>query len=588
MQRSFRLATFAFVLPLLVVSTLSAAYASSAGVWVTSSMAKVQPNATPGPSQSITLSAARNEWQSFQIQARAGASPLVMSVAVGDLVNSATGETIPAASNIFISREAYLDITQVSDKNGTLGWTPDPLIPQVDSYAHQARNAFPYSVPSYTTQGAWLDVLVPPGVSAGTYAGNATVFDGSTAIATIPISVTVWNFSLPSSATLKSAFGVSWNGMCVQAYGSYFSCGQYPGAGGNNDTAVELTHVVEAAMFLDHRTTLSEVVYYGPDNKQWSHFDSVYGPLLGGTAGTLLPGAELTTLMYTAEGLKTKSLRNWADHFASKGWLPRLFDYTCDEPPNGCSFNQARGRGDQVHQATDGAMSTLLTTNIAEATKHNLLSAIDILTPVVDAMQPMNGPSQRANYDAFLSMPNKQLWWYQSCDEHESCSNGHPGPLSSTWPSYMIDATPVRNRVFQWMAFLYQIQGELYYDTDYCWTASAKNCGGSTDPWTSVYAFGGNGDGTLMYPGTAAKIGGTTPVPVSSIRLKLIQEGMQDYEYLIALANAGQSSFAMQTAQRFITNAYTFNNDPNALLNARQTLGQALNSLGPRTRRVRR
>jgi len=54
---------------------------------------------------------------------------------------------------------------------------------------------------------------------------------------------------------------------------------------------------------------------------------------------------------------------------------------------------------------------------------------------------------------------------------------------------------------------------------------------------------------------------------------------MEDFEYLIALSKAGQDSFARSAAATFITNAYTFNNDPSALLNARTTLGNKLDAL---------
>jgi hypothetical protein len=555
---------------------------ASSTVWVTDSLAKVQPGDLPGNAQSATLAAARNEWQSFQIYVRTGPQPVAMNVAVSDLVERTTGATIASASNIFVSREAYLDITELSDQNGRLGWTPDPLIPTVDPYVHEPRTAFPYTVPANTTQGAWIDVLVPLAAPPGTYKGRATISNGSQTLASIPVSVKVWAFALPSTASLGSAFGVSWDGLCVQAYGGYDRCRQYPGSGGSNDTAVELTHVAEATFFLDHRVTLSEVVYYGPSNNDWTHFDSIYAPLLDGTAPTLLGNAALTELEYTHGGkLNARNISDWTNHFSAKGWLPRLFDYTCDEPPAGCTWQQALRWGDFVHQASSDQMRTLLTTNIDQATRHNLLDAIDILTPVVDAMQPMGRPNQRKKYDAWLSEPNKHLWWYQSCDEHETCSNGHPGPKSSTWPSYMVDAAPVRNRVFQWMAFLYGIQSELYYQTDYCWTS--KRCAGR-DPWTSVYAFGGNGDGTLMYPGTPAKIGGTTPIPVSSIRLDLIRDGMQDFEYLAALQQAGEGKFAERVARTFITNAYTFDSDPTALQAARRRLGERLNALVSGTR----
>lgn len=41
---------------------------------------------------------------------------------------------------------------------------------------------------------------------------------------------------------------------------------------------------------------------------------------------------------------------------------------------------------------------------------------------------------------------------------------------------------------------------------------------------------GGNGEGTLFYPGRPDKIGGNDHIPVSSLRLTLIREGNEDYE----------------------------------------------------------
>lgn len=133
----------------------------------------------------------------------------------------------------------------------------------------------------------------------------------------------------------------------------------------------------------------------------------------------------------------------------------------------------------------------------------------------------------------------------------------------------MIDASPVRNRIFQWMAFLYNIQGELYFATD-AW---------QKDPWKSTYNFGGNGEGVLFYPGAPSRIGGTVPIPIASMRLKLIRDGMEDYEYLHALSRAGEASYAQQVSRDFITNAYTFQTDPQALLDARERLGNRLHQL---------
>jgi Domain of unknown function (DUF4091) len=566
---------------LLTVALLWLTSTANAAVWMTDGMVKVQPSDGPS-SANVNLAGARNEFVDFQVHVRAGASPIRLNVSAGDFVDPVSHAHIRAATNVFIYREAYLNITTLSDLNGRLGVTPDPLVPVIDPYVHEARRAFPVTVPANRTQSIWIGVLIPPAAPAGVYRGTVTVKNGATVLATLAPTIRVWNFALPATSSLASAFGMAWNGMCVAAYGSYFNCAQYPGSGGSNDRGVELTHVAEATMMLDHRVTVSGTVYYGPPIGDWAHFDGLYGPLLSGRAGTLLRGASQTSTQFFYQGDSTTAaqIRNWVNHFSARGWLPKLFDYSCDEPPAGCTWAEARARTAKIHNGSP-LLATLVTTDIAKATAQGLFDLVDLLTPVLDAIEPKNRPNQRGRYDAFLAKPHKRLWWYQSCDQHESCSNGFVGGAGSTWPSYMIDATPVRNRVFQWFAFLDRIGGELYYEIDYCWVSD--RCA-SPDPWTSVYAFGGNGDGTLIYPGTTDRIGGTTPIALPSIRLKLIRDGMQDYEYLKLLTDAGQGAFARSVARSFITNATTFNNDPAALTTARARLGAKLHQISLKKR----
>ena len=550
-----------------------------ANVWVTDGMVKLHPDASPGTVHWALLWSAKNEFESFQVHVQATTAAINLSISVSDLVDARSGYSIAASNHLFVYREAYLDITTLSDKNGSLGLTPDPLVPTVDPYVHQVRNGFPVAVPSGETRSAWIDVLVPQQAPSGYYTGSVTVKDGANTLATLPVLLAVWDFALPSTATLRSGFGLEWNSLCVQAYGGYSGCSAYPGAGGSADTAIELTHVAQTTMFLDHRLSLGGVVYAPVSGADFTHFDAVYGPLLGGTAGTLLPGAKLTGVWYTGDDTNAAQMSSWRDHFAAMtAWSALTAVYYCDEPPSGCSWAQALSQAQAIHTGAPG-LPTLLTTDYSHASAHGLLAAVDVLVSIVEEMEPRGQPSARSQYDAWLTGAGKHLWWYQSCDEHESCSNGSPGPAESTWPSYMADASSVRNRVFQWLAYLDRIEGELYYDTDYCWIAS--NCGDSvsgqtTDPWKSIYAFGGNGDGTLQYPGTPAKIGGTTPIPLPSVRLQLIRDGMEDFEYLHALDAAGDGAFATSTARAFITNATTFDNDPSALQAARKALGDRL------------
>jgi hypothetical protein len=102
---------------------------------------------------------------------------------------------------------------------------------------------------------------------------------------------------------------------------------------------------------------------------------------------------------------------------------------------------------------------------------------------------------------------------------------------------------------------------------------------GQKDPWTDIRLFGGNGDGTLFYPGLPARIGGHTEIPIESIRLKLIREGMEDYEYLALLAKLKGRNAADEYAGRIVQKTWRWESRPEEFLRVRQELGETLNRL---------
>jgi hypothetical protein len=122
----------------------------------------------------------------------------------------------------------------------------------------------------------------------------------------------------------------------------------------------------------------------------------------------------------------------------------------------------------------------------------------------------------------------------------------------------------------QWLAFRYRLAGELYYETAMAY---------GHDPWANQWDFSGNGDGTLFYPGTPAKIGGATHVPVASIRLKMIREGMEDFEYLTLLSRAGGEAEARQIADALFPTAYATEVPAATLMAARERLAARIVAL---------
>jgi len=83
----------------------------------------------------------------------------------------------------------------------------------------------------------------------------------------------------------------------------------------------------------------------------------------------------------------------------------------------------------------------------------------------------------------------------------------------------------------------------------------------------------------LFYPGRPDRIGGRTDIPIESIRLKLIREGMEDYEYLALLAKLRGWKAADEYAGRIVQKPYLWESRPETFLKVRQELGEALDRL---------
>jgi hypothetical protein len=138
----------------------------------------------------------------------------------------------------------------------------------------------------------------------------------------------------------------------------------------------------------------------------------------------------------------------------------------------------------------------------------------------------------------------------------------------------VVDVDPVANRILPWLAFQYGIDGELYYNT-----VEAYNEDHS--PWDDIRAHGGNGDGTLFYPGTPERIGGRTHVPIESLRLKLIREGFEDYEYFVLLKRIAGAESAHREVKKIARTVYDWDRDPAALYAARRAVGAAIAAASP-------
>jgi hypothetical protein len=531
---------------------------------------KIQPDAPYNAAGSIHLYAARNEYESYQVVLN---GPLTGVAPTASALVGASGSLAATATRF--SRVRYLDISTPSNDEGMIGLVPDALVPQVDLYYGEARNAFPIDVPAGENRLIWVDLFVPEGTVAGDYQGNVTI-SSDQGVESLAVTVTVWSFSLPSTSSLTTAFG-------YEGWGVLF--GHFNNPDDHYDDIVPLAQAYLRAALI-HRFTLSTVLIEDwdlyDDPIDWPAFDARWQEFFDGTdLPHGLQGARVTSVQIPTIGssdqAKVAFWTGFVQHFRSKGWFDLLFDYTLDEPgDNAADYQTIKDRAALVHQA-DPDLAVLVTTDIQEAAPYGVENDIDIWVPLINFMhlKPYGvcwaaeyEGDQRSEYDGLVAA-GKRLWSYQSCMSH-GCYTSATDECNRAWPSYMVDHTAVRNRIMGWQSYRYDLMGELYFDVNYAY--------GNSDPWVSQLHFGGNGDGNIFYPGRPSDIGGTTHIPVESIRLKQIRDGLEDYEYLLQLEQMQGRAAVLALISTVLTNTYTYTSDPASLLGLRQSIGELLDA----------
>ena len=563
------------VVAALGVPPVQAARGGAPSVAVVGSIVTVRPTDHPSGGTSATLTAARNEFESFQVVVSGGSSAMSdVRVRLQTALHGAGG-TIPRA-NVTISRQAYVDLEHASDLEGGTGRWADPLIPAVDPFYRERRTAFPVDVPANENRTAWIDVLVPKQQPPGEYDGALQVTAGGGFARTVPIHLTVIALTLPSTSTLKSAFGMEWNGECkAHTNGNCFA---------NEALQWQLKSLYVRAA-IENRISIYYPAFQPPSGdgapgSESAFFRRYIRPMLQGRsprdpAGRWtplrLPGATITQIQVDAD---PSQLADWKREATVGGFASRAFLYACDEPnTDGGTWTHCKQAARDAHEVWPG-LDVLITSTIDNADRFHATSLIDLMVPIVNQMHDKPGSgsqyvgNQRPGYDAFDSaQPANEVWLYTSCMSH-ACS-GDPGSNQywAGWPSYVVDQPGSEHRAMGFIAFEYRAVGDLYFDTD--WDLDTA--------WTDEFSFGGNGDGTLFYPGLACTggvgcVGGTHDIPIESIRMKRIRDGREDFEYLHFLATHGKRAAAMQVARGLFPTTYQTNVTQQELNAGRQDL----------------
>jgi hypothetical protein len=513
---------------------------------------KIRPDARPKASAQaarIKLAAAGGECVGAQIVVQGPVQQLKATAGDG---RSADARSI--GGGLALYRVATIDLKFPSGPEGEAGEWPDALIPARDAVYDEPRRAFPVDVPAGKLQSILVEFCAPRGGGASRHGGSVQV-SWSGGRQEVPVELRTRAFDLPATPALTTAFGFS-------GYAAAKGHGRPVAA------TIELTRAYDLVA-LRRGITLMGGRQDPPRMKDgkinWTEYDAEVGPFLDGTA--LPSGARWTSIDMREPGKLTREDRRayrkaWVEHFRQRGWLTRLFRYVIDEP-KASDFPKVEA---MAHEYLEDVpeVRRLVTTSFSSE-----LPSVDLYTPVINCVGARNPTCGHAAPRSAY----KTLWWYQSCLSHGCSEDGKPitDRAFRGWPSYMIDAPATAARAMGTLAFVQDVAGELYFDTVFAYE--------KLQPGVDQWAFGGNGDGTLFYPGTPEQIGGTHDVPLESLRLLQISRGIADHGYLTLCAQLGDKALAQAEARAVAPSIKGFARDPEAYQEMREHLAARIEAL---------
>jgi hypothetical protein len=657
----------AIIITILLLVNANYAYSANFQAWLENGTKKIRQDTTPVIRDSITIKAARNEFEPFQLVFKNTSSVARNNIDVS--VSNFTGAGTIPSTNVTIFKEHFVNAPYLSTREGATGLWPDALLPKVDAYYGETRTTFPLSVDAGFVQPFWFDVFVPSNATPGDYKATVTITENSAVIYTGTVNLSVWDFELPATSSLPSWFdngtantwkGFSgkdfvptsdmvqlqriftksglrhritvapysislgtWAASCVGGTGATIAACQETGGTWSGDYAsISATNYnTSVAGFLDGSYNTIKLsgelpIEYGESTT--TSFNIGFGSLYTKyvmtpgnicNSGTTTPPAEL---LYEVgkRAAKLATVIPLADR--SKFYIlpfdePGATTVGCGPVNPTLDYNSSKAIADVVR--TYG-----FKTKVTSRRKAGLLDdGVNTHWDMWAAFYPMivgnffvDGKSIgdydfTPDYAADIANGAK-LWWYQGCADG-GCGISGTNTNSKYYDGYshyFLDFSAMHVRIFPWMTFKYGVQGEYYYNVSGCFGA-ADGCAG--DPYNSIWssAYAKNGDGMLFYPGVVnttvaslplvksdgtlgrgahtPSIGGTHNIPIESIRLKMIREGREDYEYLKILKDIGDNAFVQSQVSSIVTNTHNFSTNEAQLLLVREQIANRILSL---------
>jgi len=315
------------------------------------------------------------------------------------------------------------------------------------------------------------------------------------------------------------------------------------------------------------------------------HFNSFRCPVDGLGGGTFME-RYAPVLAGIQEGqpgyalLLEKYLGGIERHLREQGWLKYAYVYWFDEPePKDYEFVMHGFAKLRKHAP---GLRRMLT----EQVEPELISGPNLWCPLTPQL---NGDGTEERRQA-----GDQFWWYLCCAPkapYVTLFTDHPG---------------VEMRLWLWQSWAERVTGILIWETAYwhsecAYPESLQNPYADPMSWVNHVGRGerqpwGNGDGRFVYPPLSLFTGDqkhpVTDGPVPSVRLEMLRDGLEDYEYFVILkkllaekgsgldAAARASADALLVVPQAVSVSLTeFSTDPAAMQAHRVKIARAIEAL---------
>ncbi len=550
---------------------------------------------------SVEIKAARNEYEAFQLVISAGEYNHLQNVKVE--ISDLEGDNGKIAKgNIEMFRTENVHIRNSSPRaDFESGLFPDPLLPFIDplsgdsiiqyqrketpsgrKYIGAKYSAYPINLFPGQYCTIWVDVYIPKNTNAGTYTGSLKVTADENISSIIPISLKVWNFTLPDVATHRTHLGhfsliaKVWG---IDSHSERFQdielqfCKELAKHRVNPPIPHSLLPQVNDDGSLTIIPEKHEKLKMYIEETHLVDFEVSRTKFMTNTSNSSSPTPENQTDPIAIEKSK-RYYREMYQYLKENGWEERAYLYLIDEPNSVKDYNQVINLAKVAMEAAPDLKRLV----VEQTYKHDpswpdLDSSIDIWCPLFGFIDRKSIQDKIANGD--------EVWSYTALvqpappyhPEYEKLKDKNP-------PYWHIDRPLIMYRIPTWLNRQYDINGLLYwttagwYDDKGPWLAPALahyGEGGMGHTTARYY----NGGGILLYPGLEAGFDG----PVTSIRLKNIREGLEDYEYFAILEKEGYGDFVKEMVDEICPEWWDFTQDPETLLKVREQLAMKIESL---------